>query len=57
MKKAVITLWFLLMQLCVGSRKAAYKKADFFHQHKLFKKFGGGGGATGILAVFHLIQS
>lgn len=44
MKKAVITLWFLLMQLCVGSRKAAYKKADFFHQHKLFKKFGGGGG-------------
>ena len=55
MKKTVITLWFLLMQLCVGSRKAAYKKADFFHQHKLFKKFGGG--ATGILAVFHLIQS
>lgn len=55
MKKAVITLWFLLMQLCVGSRKAAYKKADFFHQHKLFKNFGGG--ATGILAVFHLIQS
>lgn len=42
MKKTVITLWFLLMQLCVGSRKAAYKKADFFHQHKLFKKFGGG---------------
>ena len=42
MKKAVITLWFLLMQLCAGSRKAAYKKADFFHQHKLFKKFGGG---------------
>lgn len=54
MKKAVITLWFLLMQLCVGSRKAAYKKADFLHQHKLFKKFGG---AIGILAVFHLIQS
>lgn len=41
MKKAVITLWFLLMQLCVGSRKAAYKKADFFYQHKLLKKFGG----------------
>lgn len=55
MKKAVITLWFLLMQLCMGSRKAAYKKADFFHQHKLFKKFGGGD--TGILAVYHLIQS
>lgn len=56
MKKAVITLWFLLMQLCMGSRKAAYKKADFFHQHKLFKKFFFGGD-TGILAVYHLIQS
>ena len=53
MKKAVITLWFLLMQLCVGSRKAAYKKADFFHWHKLFKKFGGGG--TGIRTVVHPI--
>lgn len=55
MKKAVITLWFLLMQLCVGSRKAAYKKADFFHQHKLFKKFFLGD--TGIHAVFHPIQA
>lgn len=55
MKKAGITLWFLIMQLCVGSRKAAYKKAEFFHQHKLFKKFGGGG--TGIRTVFHPILS
>lgn len=31
------------MQVCLGSRRAAYKKADFFHKHKIFKKFGGGG--------------
>lgn len=55
MRKAGITIWFLLMQICSGSRKVAYKKVEFFHKHKLFKKFGEG--AIGILIIFHLIRN
>lgn len=55
MKKAGITLWFLIMQLCVGSRKAAYKKQNSFININYLKNLEEGG--TGIRTVFHPIPS
>lgn len=54
MKKAII-LYFYLLQLIYGSRKAAYKKAEFFHKHHIFREFGGGG--IGILGHYLHFQN
>lgn len=42
MKKTIL-LYFYLLQLFAGSRRAAYKKAEYLHSHDIFNKFGGGG--------------
>lgn len=43
MKKAWILLRFYMMQILLGGRKAAYKKAGYFNKHAVFKSFGEGG--------------
>lgn len=39
----ILIIYFYLIQLLLGSRKAAYVKADFFNKHNVFAKFGRGG--------------
>lgn len=43
MLKNIVLLYFYFLQIVYGSRRAAYKRAEFFRNRKLFKSMGQGG--------------